>query len=135
MAARSSSFSLFVVGGGVLGLVAYLADAGLYVELGAAAVDEGCVVLVGDDATAGAEVGDHDRIEAATRFATYHLAAEQNGHIVQNCLAPLAEGWGLDGDAVERAAQVVDDQRGERFALDVLGDDDQISGHLRRLLQ
>ena len=31
----------------------------------------------------------------------------------------------LDGGAVERAAELVDDERGERLALDVLGDDEE----------
>src|ERR1700692_3165814 len=37
--------------------------------------------------------------------------------------APIAEAGRLDGRDLEAAAQLVDDERGERFALDILGDD------------
>ena len=42
---------------------------------------------------------------------------------------------GLDGDGLEGAADLVDDQRGEGFALDVLGDDRQGLAGLHDLLQ
>ena len=43
--------------------------------------------------------------------------------VLEHRLAALAEAGGLDGDRLERAADLVDDERGERLALDVLGDD------------
>ena len=44
---------------------------------------------------------------------------------LQHLLAAIAEARRLDGGAVERAAELVDDERGERLAFDVLGDDDE----------
>ena len=41
----------------------------------------------------------------------------------QHRLAPVAEAGRLHRDALERAADLVHDERGERLALDVLGDD------------
>ena len=54
-----------------------------------------------------------------------HLAAGQDGDVLEHALAPVAEAGGLDGDAGEGAAQLVDDQGRKRLALDVLGDDQQ----------
>ena len=50
-------------------------------------------------------------------------------------LAAVAETGRLDGDRAERAADLVDDQGGERFALDVLGDDRKRLAGLHHLLQ
>ena len=54
-------------------------------------------------------------------------AAGQDGDILQHFLAAVAEAGRLDADAVEAAAQTVDEQGGQRLALDVLGDDDAAS--------
>ena len=51
------------------------------------------------------------------------LAAGEDRHVLEHRLAALAEAGSLDGDRLERAADLVDDERGERLALDVLGDD------------
>ena len=50
-------------------------------------------------------------------------------------LAAVAEAGGLDGRDVQGAAQLVDDQGGERFAVDVLGDDDERLAGAGDLLQ
>ena len=47
---------------------------------------------------------------------------------MQQRLAALAEAGGLNGGDIEDAAQLVDDQCGERLAGDVLGDDEQRPG-------
>ena len=53
------------------------------------------------------------------------LAAGEDGDVFEHRLAAIAEAGGLDGTDVERAAELVDDQRGEGFAFDVFGDDQQ----------
>ena len=53
------------------------------------------------------------------------LAGGQHGDVFQHGLAAIAEAGGLDGDDVERAAQLVDDQGRQRLAVHVLGDDQQ----------
>ena len=50
-------------------------------------------------------------------------AAGQDGDILQHRLAAIAEARGLHRRDFEAAAQLVDDERGERLALDVFGDD------------
>ena len=47
------------------------------------------------------------------------------GDVLEHRLAAIAEARRLDGRDLEAAAQLVDDQGGQRLALDVLGDDQQ----------
>ncbi len=51
------------------------------------------------------------------------LAAGQDGDVFQHGLAAIAVAGSLDGGALEGAAQLVDDQRRQGLALDLLGDD------------
>ena len=53
------------------------------------------------------------------------LAAGEDGDVLQHLLAAIAEARGLDGCAVQGAAELVDDERRERFAFDVFGDDEK----------
>ena len=59
------------------------------------------------------------------RSSLIDLTAGQHRDVLQHLLAAIAEARRLDGGGVERAAQLVDDERRERFALDVLGDDEE----------
>ena len=54
-------------------------------------------------------------------------AAGQGGDVLQHGLAAIAKARGLDGQHVEHAAQFVQHQGGQRFAVDVFGDDDQFA--------
>jgi hypothetical protein len=45
--------------------------------------------------------------------------------VLQHLLAAVAEAGGLDGGALQGAAELVDDERREGLALDVLGDDEE----------
>ena len=63
------------------------------------------------------------------------LAAGQDGDVVEHGLAAVAVAGRLDGGDLEDAAQLVDDQGGQGFALDVLGDDQQRLVGLGDLLQ
>ena len=62
-----------------------------------------------------------------TQFFADDLAAGQDGDITEHFLAAVAEAGGLDGDAGEGAAQLVHNQRGQRFAFHVLSDDQQLA--------
>ena len=53
------------------------------------------------------------------------LPAGQHRHVREHRLAAVAEARRLDRDALQHAADLVDDQRRERLALDVLGDEQQ----------
>ena len=63
------------------------------------------------------------------------LAAGEDGDVLEHGLAALAEAGGLDGDRLERAADLVDHEGGEGLALDVLGDDHQRLAGLHDLLE
>ena len=58
------------------------------------------------------------------------LAAGEDGDVLQHGLAAIAEARRLDGGDLEAAAQLVDDERGERLALDLFGDDQQRTARL-----
>ena len=59
------------------------------------------------------------------RSSLIDLAAGQDGDVLEHRLAPIAEAGRLHRRDLEPAAQLVDDQRRQRLALDVLGDDQQ----------
>src|SRR5256884_9470081 len=59
----------------------------------------------------------------------------QGRDVLQHRLAAIAEARSLHGCNLEDAADVVDDQRRERLALDVLSDHDQRTACLRDRLQ
>ena len=63
------------------------------------------------------------------------IAAGQDGDVLEHRLAAVAEAGRLDGQHVERAAQLVDDQRRQRLAVDVLGDDQQVLADLQEALE
>ena len=53
------------------------------------------------------------------------LAAGQGGDVFQHGLAAIAVARGLDGADLQDALELVDHQRGQGIAFDVLGDDEQ----------
>ena len=112
-----------VVGVGVLDLGLDLRDAALDVVLVAGALDDGGLVLGDDDLAGLAEQVEGGVLELEADLLGDDLATGEDGDVLQHGLAAVAEAGGLDGDRVERAADLVDHQRGQGLALDVLGDD------------
>src|SRR5215217_7975096 len=124
-----------VVGVGVLDLGPDLVDPALDVVGVALALDDGGLGL-GDDHLAGpAEQVDGDVLELEADLLGDDLAAGQGGDVLEHGLAAVAEPGGLDGGALEGAADLVDDQGGQGLALDVLGDDHDRLAALHDLLQ
>ena len=72
-----------------------------------------------------AEQVERDVLELEADLFADDLTAGDGGDVLEHRLATLTEARGLDGSRLERAADLVDDQRGEGFALDVFGDDDE----------
>ena len=101
----------------------------------AGAVDDRRVVLGDDDAAGAAELRELGVLELEAHLLGDHLAAGEDRDVLEHPLAAVAEARGLDGDAGERAAELVDDERRERLALDVLGDDQQRLARLDHLLE
>jgi len=63
------------------------------------------------------------------------LRPGENGDVLEHGLAAVAEAGGLDGADVQGAAQVVDDEGGQGFAFDILGDDEKRLAGLGDLLK
>ena len=63
------------------------------------------------------------------------MRAGEDRHVLEHRLAALTEPGRLDRDGGERPADLVDDQRRERLALDVLCDDEQRARRLHDLLE
>ena len=59
------------------------------------------------------------------RASKIACAAGEDGDVFQHRLAAVAVAGGLHRTALERAAEPVDDQRGQGLAFDVFGDDQQ----------
>ncbi len=65
-----------------------------------------------------------DVLELDAEVFADELGAGEDGDVFAHGLAAVTEARGLDGDDVERAAQLVDHEGGQRFAFDVFGDDE-----------
>ena len=124
-----------VVAGGVLDLAADLLDAALDVRALAAAFDDRGVVLVDDDLLRPAEFGERDVLQLLAQALEDGEAAGEDGDVLEHGLAAIAVAGGLDGGHLDRAAEAVDDQRGQGLAVDVLGDDQQRLARVDHLLQ
>ena len=124
-----------VVGGRLLDLRLELRDPALDVLLLARAVDDGGVVLVDMHLLGGAQHVERHVLELDAEILADLLAGGQDGDVLEHRLAAIAEARRLDGRDLEPAAQLVDDQGGERLALDLLGDDQQRPARLRDQLE
>src|SRR5215213_3285235 len=124
-----------VVRVGVLDLGPDLVDPALDVVGVALALDDGGLVLGHDHLAGPPEQVDGDVLELEADLLGDDLAAGEDGDVLEHGLAAVAEPWGLDGGALEGAADLVDDQGGQGLALDVLGDDHDRLGALHDLLQ
>src|SRR5438309_9228753 len=101
----------------------------------AGTVDDGGRVLVADDAAGLAELRDLRVLELEAHLLGDHLGAREDRDVLEHALAAVAEPRRLDRDGLEGAAQLVDDDRRERLALDVLGDDQERTTRLDHLLE
>jgi len=83
------------------------------------------VVLVDDDLLGAPQVGELDVFKLDAQVFEDRLAAHHDGDILQHGLAAVAVAGSLHRAHFERAAELVDHQRGERLALDFLGNEEQ----------
>ena len=119
---------LVVVRGGLFDLRLDLGNAAFDVVLVARAINDGGVFLGDVDALGSAQHVERDVLELDAEVFGDHLTAGQDGDVFEHGLAAIAEARCLDGGNLEAAAQLVDHQGGQRFALNVLGDDQQRTG-------
>src|SRR5947209_3923746 len=71
------------------------------------------------------------RVELPANLLRGDPARGQGGDVVEPGVAAVAEARGRDGQDVGGAAQVVDGQRGQGVAVDVLADDRQVLADLQ----
>src|SRR5699024_7830319 len=123
------------VGVGVLDFGADLGDTSGHSVIGPGTIDDGGVVLGDGDGAGVAELFQGDLVELHAHIRGDDLAAGEDGEVLEDGLATVTEARCLDGGDVEDAAQLVDDQRRQCFALDVVGDDEQRLAGLLHLLE
>src|SRR6266852_976385 len=124
-----------VVAGGLVDLSANFFHAALHVAGLAFTFDEGGVVLVDGNFLGLAEIADLNVLQLNAQIFGDGLAAGESCDVLQYSLAAIAEARSLDGRDLQRATQLVDHECGERFAFDVLCDDEQRLAALGDLLE
>src|SRR5580692_9499319 len=124
-----------VVAGGLFDLATDFLHPALNVSGLAFAFDDGRVVLVDGDLLGLAEIADLHVLELNTEILSDGLATSEFRDVIQHGLAAIAEAGRLDGGDLQRATQLVHDEGCERFAFDILGDDQQRTAALRNLLE
>src|SRR5690349_5352174 len=125
---RSKSESVFDLGLDLL-------DPGLDALALAGPVDDRRRVLRDDDAAGAAELRQLRVLELEAHLLGDHLGAGEDRDVLEHALAAVAEARRLDGDGLEGAAELVDDDRRERLALDILRHDQQRLARLDDLLE
>ena len=123
------------VGIGVLDLGTDLCDATGNSIVRTCTIDDRGVVLGDGDGAGVAELFQGDLVELHAHVRGDDLATGEDGEILEDGLAAVTEAGSLDGGDVDDSAQLVDDQRRQCFALDVLGDDEQRLAGLLHLLE
>src|SRR5262249_33092600 len=101
----------------------------------ARAFDDGRVVLVDGDLLRLAQIVELDRLELDSVVFGDRGAVGEDRDVLEHRLAAIAEAGRLDGGRLQRAAQLVDDERRQRLAFDVLRDDEQRTAEARHLLE
>ena len=101
----------------------------------ALALNDGRVVLVGDNPPGPAQVLQGYRVELPADLLRDDSASGENCNVLKHGLSPVAKARCLDCKGRKSAPQLVYHQRGQRLALNVFCDDDQVLGHLDDLLQ
>ena len=91
----------------------------------AGAVDDRRVLLLDHHPLGAAQHVQRDVLELDAEILADHLALGQDRDVLEHRLAAVAEARRLDRRDLEPAAQLVDHQRRQGLALDVLGHDQQ----------
>ena len=102
----------------------------------AGAADDRGLLLLDHDLLGAAEHRRRHGLELDAEVLRDQLPAGEDRDVLEHRLAPVAEARRLDGRDLQAAAQLVDHERGDRLALDVLRDDQQrLAGLHHRLEQ
>ena len=118
-------FFAVVIARGILDLAANLLDPGLDVARLAGALNDRRVVLVDDHLLGAAEFGQAEILELHSQVLEHRRGSGEDRNVLEHRLAAIAVARSLDRTHLEGAAEPVDHQRGQGFAVDVLGDDQE----------
>src|SRR6185437_1765895 len=124
-----------VVRGGLLDLRLDLLHARLDVGLLAGAVDDRGLLFLDDHLLGAAQHVEGHVLELDAEVLGDELAAGEDRDVLEHGLAAVTEARRLDGGDLQSTTQLVDDERGNRLALDVLGDDDERLARLHHRLE
>ncbi len=100
-----------------------------------AAPDDSRIVLVYDHSLGMAELLDCQMLEGKPQLVGYQLGAGQFSDVLQHRLPAVTETWRLDRTGFQRSADLINDQRSQRLALDVLSHHQQRPAGFRHLLK
>ena len=119
----------------VLDLNADFADA-TFDRLGITrAIDDSRVVLVHGDALGITQVLERGALKIETHFLRDHGTTSEDGNVLQHGFTAITEARRLTGGHLNDTAHVIDHQRCEGFAFNVLGNNDQRTRRLGNLLK
>ena len=124
-----------IVRGGLLDLRPDLLDPPLDRGRLAGPFDDRRVVLVDDHLLRPAKIVELDVLEFDAEILRDRLAAREGRDVLQDGFPTVTEPRSFHGTARERAAQLVDDQRRQRLALDLLRNDQERFAPARHLLE
>src|SRR5205814_9249448 len=128
-------FLFVVIAGRLFNLTSDLSNAALDVRALARTFDDRGVFFVDRNAFGFTEVFQLDVLKLDPEIFGNAFAAGQHRDVFQHRLATIAEARGFDRADLQRPAQFVHDQRGERFAFHVFRDDEQWTSSFRDFLE
>ena len=124
-----------IVAAGGIDLSFDLLDATLDVLGLASALDEGGGVFLDADLLGFAQVFDFKLLEVDAEFVHDGGAAGEDCDVLQHFLAAITKAGGFDGGDLQDAAELVDHEHGQGFAIDIFGDDEQALAGLGHLAE
>jgi len=116
---------LVVVRGTLFNLRAELPDSAFDFAGFSGARDDRGVVLIDGNFLGAAQFIESHVFQFDTEIFGDGLPAGENGDVFEHGLAAIAEAGGFNRGALQRAAQLVDHQGGQGFAIDVFSNDQQ----------
>src|SRR6266851_3867323 len=126
---------LVVIRGGLFDLHTELLDSAFDLAGLASARDDRRVVLVDGHLLGAAQVLNLQVLELRAEILGDGFAAGEDRDVLEHGLATIAKARGFHCSALQRAAEFVDDERCQGFAVDVLSDDQERLAHLGGLFE
>ena len=123
------------IGGGCFELTSDLSDTGSYHFLVSCAVNDDCIFLCHLYLMGGTELSELGILELESKLVGDNLATGKNGDIAEHFLTSVAKAGCLDRYAGKGASELVKDNGGECFTLDVLSYDKELFTGLNNLLE